>query len=117
MNRYETGLSGERAAEKWLAKKRGMRCEARRFRAAGGEIDLVMLDGETVVFVEVKTRPTGPQGAGIQAVTPDKQRRMTQAAMMYLMKRGWTNRPARFDVVEISAEGILHVPGAFIARR
>ena len=116
MTRYVTGLLGERKAERWLV-RRGMRCVARRYRAANGEIDLVMLDGDTVVFVEVKSRPYGAQGAGIQAVTRDKRRRMTGAATMFLASRGWMGKPARFDVVEISAEGVLHVPGAFVAMK
>lgn len=116
MNRYETGLSGEKAAERWLC-EHGMRCEARRFRAADGEIDLVMLDGDTVVFVEVKSRPNKPAGMGLMAVTPAKRRRMTHAAMVFLIQRGWMERSVRFDVVEISAGGILHVPNAFVAMK
>ena len=114
MTRYETGLSGERLAERFLC-DRGMHCEARRYRGGDGEIDRVMIDGETVVFVEVKSRPNRPPGAGLLAVTAAKQRRMTHAAIEFLMVRGWMNRPVRFDVVEISARGILHVPNAFIS--
>lgn len=116
MSRYETGLSGEQTAERWLC-ERGMRCAARRYRGADGEIDLVMLDGDTVVFVEVKSRPTRPAGTGIMAVTSAKRRRMTHAAMVFLMEKGWTDRSARFDVVEISADGVLHVPNAFPAMK
>ena len=116
MSRYETGLSGEQMAERWLC-AHGMRGEARRFRAADGEIDLVMLDGDTVVFVEVKSRPNKPAGMGLMAVTPAKRRRMIHAATVFLMKRGWMARSARFDVVEISADGILHVPNAFAAMK
>lgn len=112
MKQYETGLAGERLAEQYLC-ERGMRCEARRYRAEDGEIDLVMLEGDTVVFVEVKSRPRSPSGAGLVAVTPAKQRRMSHAALAFLVARGWLNRPARFDVVEVSAAGVLHVPGAF----
>ena len=115
MNRYEKGLSGELQAERYLCGL-GMRCEARRYRGADGEIDLVMIDGETVVFVEVKSRPSSRVGAGLVAVTPAKQRSMTHAATMFLVERGWMDRPARFDVVEISAQGVLHVPNAFISK-
>lgn len=115
MRQYETGLIGEQRAERFLAGK-GMRCEARRYRAQDGEIDLIMLDGETVVFVEVKSRPGSPSGMGLLAVTPAKQRRMSHAAMAFLVEKGWLDRPARFDVVEISADGMLHVPSAFICK-
>lgn len=116
MNRYETGLSGEQMAERWLC-EHGMRCEARRFRAVDGEIDLVMMDGDTVVFVEVKNRPGKSAGWGLMAVTPAKRRRITHAAEAFLIKRGWLTQAARFDVVEISADGILHVPNAFAAMK
>ena len=116
MSRYETGLSGERQAERYLCEK-GMRCEARRYRAVDGEIDLVMLDGDMVVFVEVKSRPNRQAGAGLTAITPAKQRRMTHAATVFLIERSWLDRPARFDVVEITSDGILHIPNAFISMK
>lgn len=116
MSRYETGLIGEQTAERWLC-ERGMRCVARRFRAADGEIDLVMLDGDAVVFVEVKSRPSQSAGTGLMAVTPAKRRRMIHAATVFLMKMGWMDKSVRFDVVEMSADGILHVPNAFSAMK
>lgn len=116
MRRHEAGLTGEARAEAYLT-ERGMRCEARRYRAEDGEIDLVMLDGDAVVFVEVKYRPGRGSGAGALAVTPDKRRRLTHAALAFLVARGWTNRPVRFDVVEISADGVWHIPNAFYAER
>ena len=106
------GLAGEGAAERYLTGL-GMRCLARRYRGGDGEIDLVMEDGGTVVFVEVKARPTGRPGAGLEAVTKGKQRRMTHAAGAFLLEREWFSRPIRFDVVEITAQGIYHVPNAF----
>lgn len=116
MKRYDAGLQGEKQAEEYLA-SRGMTVLARRYRAGDGEIDLIMLDGETVAFVEVKARPVSARGAGLAAVTPLKQRRMTHAALNFLVEREWMHRCVRFDVVEISAQGILYVPNAFMAAR
>ncbi len=116
MSRYDAGLRGEAMAEEHLLKK-GMTLLARRYRAADGEIDLVMQDGDVVVFVEVKARPSGQPGAGLLAVTPAKQRRMTHAALAFLLEREWMARSVRFDVVEITARGILHVENAFQAAR
>lgn len=115
MTQHVKGLSGEQQAERMLCSL-GMTVLARRFRAERGEIDLILLDGETVVFCEVKARPKGKAGYGLLAVTPDKQRRMTRAALAFLAEREWMERPVRFDVVEITAEGVLHVPDAFMAR-
>lgn len=116
MRRHETGLTGEKQAEDYLV-NRGMNVLARRYRAQDGEIDLVMQDGDFIVFVEVKARPASARGAGVLAVTPAKQRRMTHAALDFLVQREWLTRPVRFDVVEISAQGILYIPNAFQAAR
>jgi len=114
MSRYERGLMGEQQAEAYLC-ERGMTVVARRYRAQDGEIDLILLDGETAVFCEVKARPRGMAGSGLMAVTPAKRRRMTHAALAFLVEREWMDRPVRFDVVEISAQGVMHVPNAFMA--
>jgi len=114
MMQHTTGLQGEAAAEAFLCRM-GMTVLARRYRGQDGEIDLVMQDGETVVFVEVKARPAAKAGMGLLAVTPAKQRRLTHAALAFLVEREWMNRPVRFDVVEITARGVQHVPNAFMA--
>ncbi len=113
MKQYESGLKYEALAEQYL-RQQGMTVVARRFRAEDGELDLVMEDGKTVVFVEVKARPGGTRGSGLSAVTPAKQRRMTHAALAFLMRREWMERLVRFDVVEITRDGILHVQNAFM---
>ncbi len=111
---YETGLYGEKIAEEWLCRQHGMHCLARRYRTKHGEIDLVMQDNETIVFVEVKTRRTGDIGLGLTAVTPAKQKRLIQAATIYLMSRHALNASIRFDVIEVREdESVLYVPNAF----
>ena len=111
---HETGLTGEKQAEDYLV-NRGMTVLARRYRAQDGEIDLVMQDGETIAFVEVKARPAGRRGEGLMAVTPAKQRRMTHAALVFLVEREWMERLVRFDVVEVTRDGVIHIPNAFMA--
>ena len=113
MRQHETGLRGEAAAELYLT-SRGMRCIARRYRAEDGELDLVMVEDDRVIFVEVKSRPGAQPGMGMLAVTPAKQRRIAHAAMAFLIQREWLDKPVRFDVVEINAQGICHVPNAFM---
>ncbi len=112
MMQYDKGLTGEQQAESYLTGL-GMLCLARRYRGGDGELDLVMQDGETLVMVEVKHRPRSRAGAGLMAVTPAKQRRMLHAAQHFLMEREQMNQPVRFDVVEITADGLLHLPNAF----
>ena len=110
---YETGLRGEKAAEEFLTEKYGMILLEHRFRAKCGEIDLIMSDGDTTVFVEVKTRSTGKTGEGLSAVSYEKQKRIARAAMLYLMNTRQMNRAARFDVVEITREKTIHIKDAF----
>ena len=109
---YAAGRQGERQAEAYLC-SRGMVCLARNYRGQDGEIDLVMQDGDTLVMVEVKCRPRGRAGEGLMAVTPGKQRRLLHAAQAFLLEKEWNGASVRFDVVEITASGLLHVPNAF----
>ena len=113
MKQYDSGLNGEEMAEDYLCRQ-GMVILARRYRAGDGEIDLILQDGECIVFAEVKYRPRSSAGAGLCAITPAKQRRMAHAALHYLVKMSWTERSVRFDAIEITRNGILHIPHAFI---
>ena len=109
---YETGIRGEDKAAEYLC-MHGMKLLEKRFKSKCGEIDLILLDADTLVFVEVKTRLTGPAGSGLLAVTPSKQHRIANTAKLYLKKYNLSRRNIRFDVIEISREGILHIPNAF----
>ena len=110
---YQTGLEGEHQAEKYLCEEMKMVCLERRYRSRHAEIDLIMLDGNTVVFVEVKTRRKDDPGNGLRAVTPGKQRKIAQAATVYLLSRHMMNYSIRFDVIEINAQSVIYVPNAF----
>ena len=112
MRMYDTGLSGEQQAEEYLL-ARGYETVCRRWRAEDGEIDLIMRDGSCLVFVEVKNRPRGFAGDGMAAVTPAKRRRMAHAALAFLAQREYQGCAARFDVVEITRDGLRHVQDAF----
>lgn len=107
---FETGLRGENQAAAHL-KRQGMRILARRFRTPHGEIDLIARDGDTIVFVEVKTRPNGNEGEGLLAVNGKKRGHLRYAAQYYL--RAHPCEQARFDVIEISAAGLQHIKNAF----
>lgn len=99
------GDRGERTAAVFLRKK-GYRILARQSRSFIGEIDLIAMDGERIVFVEVKTRASHVAGHPSEAVTPAKQRQLTRAALVWLKRRRLLDRPCRFDVVAITwAEG------------
>ena len=106
------GILGELKALRFLRKK-GMHFLALRYRGAGGEIDLVMQEKDTCVFVEVKYRGAGHIGDGVGAVDHDKRRRIRKAAAHFMAARGNKQAPVRFDVVELSRAGIWHIRNAF----
>ena len=82
-------------------------------RGGGVEIDLVALDGDTLVFVEVKARSAAGFGGPEGAVTASKRVRIARAAALYLSRRGFSGRPVRFDVLSALPEG----PGGRLAFR
>ncbi len=92
---------GERAAAQYL-KRSGYRIVAQRSRSRLGEIDLVAIDGRTVVLVEVKTRASADEDSPAEAVDFQKQRRLTRAGLGWLKSHGLLEYRARFDVVAIT---------------
>ena len=96
------GATGERHA-RLLLEGRGYRLVTRNWRCAAGELDLVMLDGEELVFVEVKTRRGERAGRAGEAVTPAKARRMLAAAEWFVADHPeHQNRIWRCDLVAIT---------------
>ena len=102
------GLLAEIRAVRFL-KKSGMVVRKIRFRARGGEIDLIALDGDTLVFVEVKAGHDGADAA--LRVTSDKRARLRRAADEYL--KAYPAQCARFDVLEEGAQGFTLIRNAF----
>jgi len=93
------GEAIERLAAAWLA-ERGLVLVAANQHAKGGELDLVMRDGEILVFVEVRHRADSRHGHPLETVTPTKQRRLIRAARFYL-QRNRLSCPCRFDVLAV----------------
>ena len=94
------GNRGEAAAARFL-ERLGYRIIERQMRNRFGELDLVALDRDVVVFVEVKTRTTLSAGHPTEAVTATKQRKITRSALAYLKRRGWLEHRVRFDVIAV----------------
>ena len=95
------GQRGEAAAARYL-RRRGYKILARGDRFGPGELDLVMLDRRTIVFVEVKTRESADAGHPAEAVDDGKQRRLTRLAVTFLKRHRLLEYPARFDVIAIT---------------
>jgi len=96
------GQSAEKRAERLLA-AHGLTCVARNWHCRFGEIDLIMQDGETRVFVEVRARSRADFGGAVASVTPAKQKKLIAAARLYLSTLN-TLPPCRFDVVALSGD-------------
>lgn len=109
-----TGDHAETAALEQL-RAAGLTLIARNYAARGGELDLVMRDGATLVFVEVRFRADGGHGDGLDSVSPTKQRRLIAAARQYLADNSKYARYAtRFDVVALGAGGPRWVKNAIV---
>lgn len=115
---WPLGQRGERYAARWL-QKRGYKIVAGGHRSRYGEIDLVAVLGETIVFVEVKTRASHALADAAEAVDAQKQRRFIRTALGFLKEHGLLEYPVRFDVIAIvwpdgqRTPELLHLPSAF----
>jgi putative endonuclease len=115
---HEKGQRAEQLACRYL-QTQGLRLAQRNYRCRLGEIDLVMKDGESLIFVEVRCRRNGRFGSAMDSVTPTKQARIIAAAQHYLQQaEGAQGKPCRFDVVGIAPEqkgvnGIIWLQDAF----
>ena len=83
-------------------RRRGYKIIASGDRSKWGELDIIAVDGRTVVFVEVKTRESDEQGHPAEAVDRVKQERITRLALSYLQRHGLLECEARFDVVAVT---------------
>jgi putative endonuclease len=119
MTRTDIARRGEDAAAAYLERV-GMTLADRNWRCALGEVDIVALDGESLVLVEVKTRRSEKAGRAEEAVSATKQRRIVRLAEAYVAEHGLEGTPVRFDVVAIRVltgdRALLrHYRGAFEA--
>ena len=97
--RQRIGDEGEEQALKYLIAA-GLILVQRSFLCKGGEIDLIMRDQTSLVFVEVRKRASKQFGGAVASVTPAKQKRMVHAAQVYLLTQK-TNPACRFDLIAI----------------
>jgi len=99
-----TGNKAEEIAFNYLSAK-GLLLVEKNFRSRYGEIDLIMREGEILIFVEVRYRNTDRYGDGAESVTTAKQNRIIRTANHFLTIRKLDNNLCRFDVVSASNLG------------
>lgn len=123
-SRQQRGEQAEQRAESWL-NQQGLSTVERNWRCRMGEIDLIMLAEDILVFVEVRFRSSTHHGGAAASVDQRKQRRLVAAARHYLRLRPEAAmRRCRFDVIAVQGQGqgqgqnevsIDWIPGAFYA--
>jgi len=106
------GKDAERAAADYLV-RRGYTIVTRNYHARSAEIDLVCMDGEMLVFVEVRSLGRVTMVSAEESVSRVKQRKLTEAASHYLSEVVGKEIPVRFDVVTIVGKKIRHYKDAF----
>lgn len=98
--KQEIGQNGENIAEDYL-KNEGYSIITRNFRSNQGEIDIIAIDKQEIVFIEVKTRTTLKYGNPSEAVNQNKQKHIKNAAKYYIHIHHLDNCYMRFDVIEV----------------
>ena len=98
----EQGQYTEELACQYLENK-GFKLIEKNFNCRLGEIDLIMKDNDSLVFVEVRYRRSNNFGSGAESVTANKQSKLIKTASLYLQQHDTYNKyPARFDIVSIT---------------
>ena len=116
MNTSTQGMLAETQAMQYLEQK-GYKVLLRNFRATGGEIDIVALQKNTLIFVEVKQRRSQSFGGPQAAVTVAKQHKIARAALQFLKQKKLPYTDIRFDVICILPGKIEHIENAFLPPR
>lgn len=101
----DSGRAAEALAREHL-QRQGLRLLTQNWRCRGGELDLIMLDGDTLVFVEVRYRSHAAWGGALESIDARKRQRLILAAEQFLQRESrWRDRPCRFDVVALGPDG------------
>ncbi len=108
-----TGNGAEEEAARYL-RSIGMTHITSNYFSRTGEVDLIMRDGQTLVFVEVKRRLSQSFGLGEESITDGKRRRICHAAVGYIQRTRRWDQNVRFDVVVIQDGEVRHYPSAFV---
>ncbi|MBW7981609.1 YraN family protein [Enterobacillus tribolii] len=112
----QTGARYEETARRFL-EKQGLRFYAANVTLRGGELDLIMRDGDTWVFVEVRYRKSSRYGDAAASVDYRKQQRLLRSAALWLAGQGgsFATTDCRFDVFAITGSQLQWLPNAFAA--
>lgn len=109
LNKNNAGLAAEKLAATFLA-SHGLRLVIQNYHCRFGEIDLIMQDAKTLVFVEVKLRSGSQFGGAAASITPQKQQKMILTSQHYLQQANFKTEPAcRFDAILMAKTNLQHI--------
>lgn len=113
LNINNAGVAAEQLAATFLM-QHGLKLITQNYHCRFGEIDLVMQDGKTLVFVEVKLRSSNQFGGAAASITPQKQQKMILTAQHYLQTQKLGDVACRFDVIlmqsaNLAATDLKHI--------
>ena len=112
--KQKKGQCAEFIAQRYL-ESQGLQCVEKNYSCRSGEIDLIMSDKETLVFIEVRSRQKADYGSSIETVQWNKQSRIIRSALHYLQKKGLYDQiDCRFDVIGLdNLQKIVWIKDAF----
>lgn len=116
MDRYALGITGEQMAAEYLIEKKYEIISKNVFYTNVGELDIVAKDGQTLVFVEVRTRKDNMFGHPLETLTKAKQLKIVKASRRYIQEYKVKASSYRYDVIAILNENIEHIVNAFYAK-
>ncbi len=111
-NSVTLGEQIENGVSKWLIKQ-GLTLITSRFRTKEGEIDLIMQEGDCLVFVEVRYRKVGNYGNALETIDHRKCQKIIKTAQYYLQQNGYQAVDCRFDAVVITGKRFEWIKNAF----
>ncbi len=111
-NKRDYGFFNEKFAEKFLQNK-GFKIIDKNFYTRYGEIDIIALDKDTLVFVEVRSRSNKSYGSPLESIDTSKVSKIIKTAKLYISSKNINHLNIRFDVVSVFNGEIEHIENAF----
>ncbi|MFQ9510675.1 MAG: YraN family protein [Lachnospiraceae bacterium] len=114
MNKRMMGSCYERMAAAYLKENYGYKILEMNYKCRFGEIDIIAMDGNFIVFIEVKYRTNLTKGHPLESIGARKQKKIYEVAKYYIVQHNEkVNRPCRFDAISFHGEEITYVKNIF----
>ena len=112
-NKKTPGQRAEQRAKNYL-QTQGLKLISQNYSSRYGEIDLIMEDNDSVIFIEVRMRKNNDFGGALASIDSKKQKKISNTAQQFMSNKGWLNsKPMRFDAIGIEDNNIEWIKGAF----